>query len=189
MIDSASNLLGEISRPELLKHHSYINGCFEAQSENIGKTAETISVTDPATGRSIGEVHLANENDVERTIATASAALGSWRSMLGKDRGALLRCWGALMIDNREDLARIMTAEQGKPLEEARGEINYAADFLTWFAAEAERIQGDIHTPHKPDRRMLVLRQAIGVTAAITPLGWLALTHHLLPVRQYLLAV
>jgi len=132
-------------------------------------TRDRVVVTNPATGGELGRVPNMGRDETERAIAAADAAFPRWRALLAKERGAILHRWGTLMIENQEDLAVIMTLEQGKPLWEARGEIAYAASFLTWFAAEAERVDGDTIPTHQAGKKLFVQREPVGVTAAITP--------------------
>src|ERR1700722_1420812 len=126
-------------------------------------------VLNPATGEKLGTVPYMGAAETRRAIAAAAAAMPSWAARTAKDRAAILRRWHDLMMANQEDLAVIMTAEQGKPLAESRGEIAYAASFIEWFAEEGKRLYGDIIPGHQPDKRILVLRQPVGVVAAITP--------------------
>lgn len=153
-----------LSNRALLKHLGYINGSW------IGAASkQTISVTNPADGREIGEVPNMGATETQVAISAAIAAYPAWAGMLAKDRARILRRWADLMIENKEDLAYIMTLEQGKPLDESRGEIDYAASFLEWFGEEAKRAYGDTIPPHLPGSKMLVSRHPVGVTAAITP--------------------
>src|SRR6202042_1434579 len=121
------------------------------------------------TGRRLGTVPNMGAAETRRAIEAASAALPAWAKKTAQERAVILRRWYELMLANQEDLARIMTAEQGKPLAEARGEIAYAAAFIEWFGEEGKRLYGDIIPGHQADKRILVLRQPIGVVAAITP--------------------
>lgn len=130
---------------------------------------ETIPVTNPANGQLIGTVPLCGAEETRRAIAAAEIAQRSWRNLPAKARTNVLRRLNDLMLANLHDLALIMTLEQGKPLAESRGEIVYAASFIEWFAEEARRIHGDVVPAPQSDRRFLVLKQPIGVTAAITP--------------------
>jgi succinate-semialdehyde dehydrogenase/glutarate-semialdehyde dehydrogenase len=129
----------------------------------------TFAVTNPASGAVLGSVPLAGAAETRRAIAAADAAWPAWRARPAKDRAAILRRWFDLLLAHQEDLARLMTAEQGKPLAEARGEIAYAASFIEWFAEEGKRVYGDIIPPPQSDRRLVVIRQPVGVCAAITP--------------------
>ena len=129
----------------------------------------TRDVINPATGEKLGTVPNMGAAETRRAIEAAAAALPAWAKKTAQERAVILRRWHDLMLANQEDLARIMTAEQGKPLAEARGEIAYAAAFIEWFAEEGKRLYGDIIPAHQADKRILVLRQPIGVVAAITP--------------------
>jgi len=129
----------------------------------------TRDVMNPATGRRLGTVPNMGAAETRRAIEAASAALPAWARKTAQERALILRRWYELMMANQDDLARIMTAEQGKPLAEARGEIGYAASFIEWFGEEGKRLYGDVIPGHQPDKRILVLRQPIGVVAAITP--------------------
>ena len=131
--------------------------------------AARIVVEDPATGENIGAVASLDVADVDRAVDAAEAAFPAWRALLPLERGAILRRWASLVCEEREDLARLMTREQGKPLVEARGEIDYAAGFLDWFAAEGERAYGETIPSHKPDSLLLTRLQPIGIAAAVTP--------------------
>jgi succinate-semialdehyde dehydrogenase/glutarate-semialdehyde dehydrogenase len=126
-------------------------------------------VTNPATGETIAHVPRLGRAEAAQAIAAAEAAMPAWVALTAKARSVVLRRWFDLMMANQDDLARIMTAEQGKPLGESRGEIAYAASFIEWFAEEGKRAYGDVIPPHQPDRRILVLKQPVGVAAAITP--------------------
>ena len=132
-------------------------------------SGETISVTNPATGLEVAKVPLMGRAETERAIVAAEAAQKSWKTLTAAARAAILKRWFDLIILHREDLAQLLTAEQGKPLAEARGEVNYGASFIEWFAEEAKRVYGETIPAPMSDRRLLVLKQPIGVTAAITP--------------------
>lgn len=132
-------------------------------------SGQKIAVTNPANGLVIGEVPLMGRAETERAIVAAELAQKSWKVLTAAARSAILKRWFDLIILHREDLARLLTAEQGKPLAEARGEVNYGASFIEWFAEEAKRVYGEVIPAPMGDRRLLVLKQAIGVTAAITP--------------------
>lgn len=148
----------------LLRTKCFING--EWVDADSGKTIEVLN---PATGKSLATVPDAGEAETRRAIDAAAAALPAWAAKTAKERAIILRRWNDLMLQHQEDLAVIMTAEQGKPLAESRGEIAYAASFLEWFAEEGKRLYGDIIPGHQPDKRILVIRQPVGVVAAITP--------------------
>jgi len=131
--------------------------------------AQTLAVTNPASGAVLGTVPKMGAVETRRAIEAANRALLGWRALTAKKRANLLRRWFELVLEHQEDLARLMTLEQGKPLAEARGEILYAASFIEWFAEEARRIYGDTIPGHQADKRLIVIKQPIGVTAAITP--------------------
>ncbi len=128
-----------------------------------------IEVTNPATGAVLGTVPKMGGAETARAVAAAQAAFPRWRALTAKERAARLRRLYELMMANQEDLATIMTAEQGKPLAEARGEVAYAASFIEWFAEEGKRVYGDTIPPHQADKRIVVLKEPIGVCASITP--------------------
>ena len=148
----------------LLRQRCYIDGLWVDADQ-----AETIAVCNPATGEKIGTIPKMGAAETRRAIAAADAALPGWRKMTAAERGKLLRRWSELMLAHQDDLALIMTAEQGKPLAESKGEIAYAASYLEWFAEEGRRAYGEIIPPNGPDRRLLVTRAPVGVCAAITP--------------------
>jgi succinate-semialdehyde dehydrogenase/glutarate-semialdehyde dehydrogenase len=152
----------DLARPELLREDCYIGG------EWVGGDTR-IAVTNPATGGLVARVPKMGAAETRRAIAAAAAAMPAWAAKTAKERATVLRRWFDLMMANQEDLARIMTAEQGKPLAESRGEIAYAASFIEWFAEEGKRVYGDIIPSHAADKRIVVIKQPIGVTAAITP--------------------
>ena len=129
----------------------------------------SITVDNPATGETIGTVPKLGVEETRVAIAAADRALPGWRAKTAKQRAVLLRRWYDLMIEHQEDLARLMTIEQGKPLAESRGEVMYAASFLEWFGEEAKRVYGDTIPGHQSDKRIVVIKQPIGVVACITP--------------------
>ncbi|KSV79356.1 hypothetical protein N182_38540, partial [Sinorhizobium sp. GL2] len=131
--------------------------------------ANAIEVNNPATGEIIGRVPKLGAKETRAAIEAARVAQKTWAARTAKDRAGVLRKWFELMIENKDDLGRILTLEQGKPLTEATGEIVYGASFVEWFAEEARRIYGDLIPGHQPDKRILVMKQPIGVVAAITP--------------------
>ncbi|WP_176053374.1 NADP-dependent succinate-semialdehyde dehydrogenase [Paraburkholderia caribensis] len=164
MPNDDTGFTGRLRDPQLIRHRCLVDGeWLDADS------GATIDVIDPATGQSIGTVPRMGAAETRRAIDAAEQALPSWRAKTGKERAALLRRWFELMLENQQDLATIMTLEQGKPLAESRGEIAYAASFLEWFAEEAKRVYGDTIPGHAPDKRIVVIKQPIGVCAAITP--------------------
>ncbi|MCY1968244.1 NADP-dependent succinate-semialdehyde dehydrogenase [Klebsiella pneumoniae] len=132
-------------------------------------TGDVIAVTNPANGEQLGSVPKMGADETREAIEAANRALPAWRALTAKERANILRRWFDLMMENQDDLARLMTLEQGKPLAEAKGEISYAASFIEWFAEEGKRIYGDTIPGHQADKRLLVIKQPIGVTAAITP--------------------
>lgn len=156
-----SNAL-HLDRPDLIRDAAYIDGQWR---DGRG----WITVINPADGEAVGRVPDLGGGDVRNAIAAAHRAFPVWAGETAKARAVILRRWHELMLAHQEDLARLMTAEQGKPLAEARGEVAYAAAFLEWFAEEARRVNGDILAPHAADKRLLVRRQPVGVVAAITP--------------------
>jgi succinate-semialdehyde dehydrogenase/glutarate-semialdehyde dehydrogenase len=150
--------------PQLFRSQAYIDGAW-VDAEG----GATIAVDNPATGEVLGTVPKLGAAETRRAIEAANAALPAWRAKTGKERAAILRRWFELMMANQEDLATLMTAEQGKPLAESRGEIAYAASFIEWFGEEAKRVYGDVIPGHAGDKRIIVIKQPIGVCAAITP--------------------
>ena len=154
--------LTQLKDPSLLKTDALIGGQWVA-----GPTR--FAVTDPATGLKLADVANLGPADAEAAIAAANAAWPAWRSKTAKERSQILRQWFELLMANQDDLARIMTAEQGKPLAEAKGEVAYAASFVEWFAEEAKRVNGETLPQFDNNRRLMVIKQPIGVCAAITP--------------------
>ncbi|KAB0681862.1 NADP-dependent succinate-semialdehyde dehydrogenase [Aureimonas leprariae] len=153
----------QLKDPTLFRQAALIGGEWhEARGEGI-------AVTDPATGGVIGHVPKLGAAETRAAIAAAEVAQKGWAARTAKERGAILRRWYELMMANQDDLGRILTLEQGKPLAEAKGEIAYGASFIEWFAEEGRRVYGDIVPGHQPDKRILVMKQPIGVVAAITP--------------------
>ena len=148
----------------LLRTQAYINGKWENADGGASH-----DVNNPATGEKIGTVPDMGAAETRRAIEAAHAAFPAWAAKTAKERATILRRWYDLMMANQEDLAVLMTAEQGKPLAESKGEISYAASFLEWFAEEGKRLYGDTIPGHQADKRILVLRQPVGVVAAITP--------------------
>ncbi|AVI64738.1 succinate-semialdehyde dehydrogenase I [Shewanella sp. WE21] len=154
----------QLNDPSLLRQQSFINGQWcDAVS------GDTLKVVNPATNAVIGYVPNMGQVETEMAIKAAEAALPAWRALTAKERGAKLRRWFELLNENSDDLALLMTTEQGKPLAEAKGEVTYAASFIEWFAEEAKRIYGDTIPGHQVDKRLIVIKQPVGVTAAITP--------------------
>ncbi|MDM8350551.1 NADP-dependent succinate-semialdehyde dehydrogenase [Pseudomonas sp. sp1636] len=154
----------QLKNAHLFRQQAYIDGAWlDADS------GQTIAVNNPASGEIIGSVPKMGRAETRRAIEAAERALPAWSALTAKERASKLRRWFELMMENQDDLGRLMTIEQGKPLSEAKGEIAYAASFLEWFAEEAKRVYGDTIPGHQPDKRIIVLKQPIGVTAAITP--------------------
>lgn len=154
----------QLNDNSLFKQQAYIDGQWVDASN--GKTFE---VTNPATGEVIGVVPEMGASETQQAIAAADIALPSWKAKTAKERSAILRKWHELMLVNKDDLAKIMTLEQGKSLAEAGGEVVYAAAFIEWFAEEAKRVYGETIPANSTDQRIVVTRMPIGVTAAITP--------------------
>nr|WP_315495724.1 NAD-dependent succinate-semialdehyde dehydrogenase [uncultured Rhodoferax sp.] len=154
--------LAQLKDPTLLKTDALINGQWVAG-------ASRFDVLDPATGAKLAEVANLGPQDANAAIAAANAALPAWKGKTAKERSIILRKWFDLLMANQEDLARIMTAEQGKPFAEAKGEIAYGASFVEWFAEEAKRVNGETLPQFDNNRRLMVIKQPIGVCAAITP--------------------
>ena len=153
-----------LNDPSLFRTQSYIDGTWcEADS------GKRFDVDNPADGSVVGSVPTCGAAETKRAIEAANAALPAWRALTAKQRAGLLRKWFELMLTHADDLALILTTEQGKPLAEAKGEILYGASFIEWFAEEGKRVYGDVIPPHMPDKRLIVLKQPIGVCAAITP--------------------
>ncbi|KKI74769.1 succinate-semialdehyde dehydrogenase [Burkholderia pseudomallei] len=150
--------------PSLLRHQAYIGGEWQAADSDA-----TFEVFDPATGESLGIVPKMGAAETARAIDAAQAAWAGWRMKTAKERAAILRRWFDLVIANSDDLALILTTEQGKPLAEAKGEIAYAASFIEWFAEEGKRVAGDTLPTPDANKRIVVVKEPIGVCAAITP--------------------
>src|SRR5690606_26510422 len=163
MHDRRSNPLN-LKDPDLFRMQGFLGGKWvDADS---GKTHD---VTNPATGEVIGTIPDMGAAETRRAIEAARAAMPGWARKTAKERAGILRKWHDLMLENADDLARLMTIEMGKPLTEAKGEVTYAASFIEWFAEEGKRIYGDTIPEHQSDKRIVVIKQPIGVTAAITP--------------------
>jgi succinate-semialdehyde dehydrogenase / glutarate-semialdehyde dehydrogenase len=150
--------------PKLFRQQSYIDGTWTSAD---GKG--TLEVNNPATGEILGTVPKMGAAETRRAVEAANKALPAWRAKTGKERAAIMRRWFDLMMANQEDLAILMTAEQGKPLTESKGEIAYAAAFIEWFGEEAKRAYGDTIPQHQADKRIVVIKEPIGVVACITP--------------------
>ncbi|MBF0676767.1 NADP-dependent succinate-semialdehyde dehydrogenase [Pseudomonas sp.] len=154
----------QLNDPTLFRQQAYIDGAWQDAD-----SGQALQVTNPATNEVLGSVPKMGAAETRRAIDAANRALPAWRALTAKERAQKLRRWHELLLENQDDLGRLMTLEQGKPLAEAKGEIAYAASFLEWFAEEAKRIYGDTIPGHQADKRIIVIKQPIGVTAAITP--------------------
>jgi succinate-semialdehyde dehydrogenase/glutarate-semialdehyde dehydrogenase len=161
---SADRVRSRLRDPDLFRDDLFVAGAWRPSADGA-----RIEVVDPADGAPIGAVASATRGDVREAVEAAAAALPAWAGLPAKERAAILRRWFDLMVEAADDLAVILTAEQGKPLPEARGEILYGAAFVEWFAEEAKRVYGETIPANTASRRMVVLRQPIGVCAAITP--------------------
>ena len=154
----------KLDDPKLLRQQCYVDGRWVDADDRT-----TIAVANPAKGTVLGTVPKMAAAETRRAIEAANRAWGPWRARTAKDRAAILRRWYELMLANQEDLARLMTAEQGKPLSESRGEVAYGASFIEWFAEEGKRVYGDVIPSNAANKRIIVLKEPIGVVAAITP--------------------
>jgi succinate-semialdehyde dehydrogenase/glutarate-semialdehyde dehydrogenase len=153
-----------LTDPKLFREACYIDGAW------VGAGADgVIGVDNPASGEILGTVPRLGRAETRTAIDAAARAFPAWRRKTAKERAAVLRRWFDLMMANQEDLAQLMTAEQGKPIAESRGEVAYAASFLEWFGEEAKRVYGDTIPGHQPDKRIVVIKEPIGVVACITP--------------------
>jgi succinate-semialdehyde dehydrogenase/glutarate-semialdehyde dehydrogenase len=163
-MDMKTSPLALLKDPTLLKTDALINGQWVK-----GAAAARFDVNDPSTGAKLADVANLGPKDAELAIAAANAAWPGWRSKTAKERSIILRKWFDLLMANQDDLGRIMTAEQGKPFAEAKGEVAYGASFVEWYAEEAKRVNGETLPQFDNNRRLMVVRQPIGVCAAITP--------------------
>jgi succinate-semialdehyde dehydrogenase/glutarate-semialdehyde dehydrogenase len=154
----------QLKNTSLLRQKAFVDGRWCDAEGNA-----TIRVMNPATGAPVGAVPKMGAADTRRAIESAAKAMPAWRARTAKERPAVLRRWYELILANQDDLAWLMTTEQGKPLHEAKGEVVYGAAFLEWFAEEAKRVYGDVVPQHQSDKRILVLKQPVGVCGAITP--------------------
>ncbi|TDQ17934.1 succinate semialdehyde dehydrogenase [Raoultella sp. BIGb0149] len=154
----------QLNDPTLFRQQAFINGQWRD-----ALSGEVITVTNPANDQRLGSVPKMGAEETHEAIDAANRALPAWRALTAKERASILRRWFDLIMANQDDLARLMTLEQGKPLAEAKGEIGYAASFIEWFAEEGKRVYGDTIPGHQADKRLIVIKQPIGVTAAITP--------------------
>ena len=163
-VTKAEGIATQLKDARLFREACYINGQWVK-----AKSGGTIPVDNPATAEIIGSVPKLGAEETRAAIEAANKAFPAWSKKTGKERAGVLRKWFDLMMENQEDLARLMTLEQGKPLTESRGEVSYAASFLEWFGEEAKRIYGDTIPGHQADKRIVVIKQPIGVVACITP--------------------
>jgi succinate-semialdehyde dehydrogenase/glutarate-semialdehyde dehydrogenase len=154
----------ELKHPELLRQQAYINGEWIAADSGA-----TVAVINPATGETLANVPDMGRAETQRAIEAAQTAQKAWAARTARERSGILRRWAELTLQHQDDLARLLTLEQGKPFAEAKGEIAYGASFIDWFAEEARRVYGETIPAPVSDQRLLVLRQPIGVAAAITP--------------------
>src|SRR5882762_5168976 len=154
----------DLKDPRLFREACYVDGAWIASPAGA-----TVKVDNPASGEILGTVPKLGVAETRQAIEAANGAFKSWSARTAKERAAVLRRWFDLMIENQDDLARLMTLEQGKPLTESRGEVVYAASFLEWFGEEAKRVYGDTVPGHQADKRIVVIKQPIGVVACITP--------------------
>lgn len=154
----------KLTRPDLLKNAAYINGQWLP-----AQNGKSFAVDNPSTLKEIARVPDMGVHETRQAITAADKALPAWAALMPRERAVILRAWANLMVQNANDLAAIMTWEQGKPLAEARGEIIYAASFLEWFAEEGKRAYGDVIPSNIKGARILVMKQPVGVCAAITP--------------------
>jgi len=162
-ISAGPHAAGFLKDPSLVREACYIDGQW------LPADRETIPVDNPATGQVIGSVPKLGRAETRRAVDAAAAAFSAWRAMTAKERAVLLRTWHDLLMEHREDLATLMTLEQGKPLVESRTEVAYGAGFLEWFGEEGKRIYGDTIPSHARDKRIVVLKEPIGVVGCITP--------------------
>ena len=159
---TAARSIPDLKDPKLFRQAAYIDGAWVEKQR-------VIDVDNPATGEVLGTVPQLDAADTRRAIDAANRAYPAWRAKTAKERQAVLRRWFELMMTHQDDLARLMTLEQGKPLAESKGETAYAASFLEWFGEEAKRLYGDTIPQHQPDKRIVVLKEPVGVVACITP--------------------
>ena len=152
----------QLKDASLFRQQAFIDGTWLDADGGL-----TIKVNNPATGEIIGTVPKMGAAETRRAIEAADRALPAWRSLTAKERATKLRRWFDLLMENQDDLGRLMTMEQGKPLAESKGEIAYAASFIEWFAEEGKRVYGDTIPGHQADKRILVMKQPIGVTPGI----------------------
>lgn len=164
MLDDRTDIKSLLKRPDLVCDLAFVAGDWVA-----AKDGKTFDVTNPARGDVIASVPDLSRAEIAGAIDAAHKAQKPWAAKTGKERAKILRKWYDLMMEHQEDLAILMTAEQGKPLTESRGEIAYGASFVEWFGEEAKRVYGETIPGHMPDKRITVIKQPIGVAAGITP--------------------
>ncbi|WP_432255433.1 NAD-dependent succinate-semialdehyde dehydrogenase [Limimaricola sp. AA108-03] len=164
MLDDRTDIKSLLRRPDLVRDRAFLGGKWVA-----AKDGKTFDVTNPARGDVLASVADLSRAEIAQAIDIAHKAQKPWAARTGKDRAKILRRWYDLMMEHQEDLAILMTAEQGKPLAESRGEVAYGASFVEWFGEEAKRVYGETIPGHMPDKRITVIRQPIGVAAGITP--------------------
>ena len=161
----AATLLARLKDADLLIEAAFVAGKWVGKAES----GETFKVTNPSTGEVLATLPNCSAPEARTAIAAAEAAQAGWAAKTAKERAAVLKKLHALMMENQDDLAAIMTAEQGKPLAEAKGEIAYGAGYVEWFGEEAKRVYGDTIPGHQPDKRIIVIKQPLGVVTTITP--------------------
>src|SRR5438309_5777579 len=154
----------QLKDPRLFREACYVNGQWVQAA-----SGQSLNVDNTATGEIIGTVPKLSAAETRQAIEAANRAFPAWSKKTAKERAAILRRWFDLMMANQDDLARLMTLEQGKPLAESKGEVAYAAAFLEWFGEEAKRVYGDTIPPHQADKRIVVIKEPVGVVACITP--------------------
>ncbi|MFQ6551589.1 NAD-dependent succinate-semialdehyde dehydrogenase [Aestuariibius insulae] len=164
MLDDTTDIRSMLKTPSLLREDAYLAGNWVQAG-----SGKTFGVANPARGDIIANVADLSREEIAQAIDAAHAAQPAWAAKTAKERAQILRRWYDLMMEHQEDLAILMTAEQGKPLTESRGEVAYGAAFVEWFGEEAKRVYGETIPGHQPDKRLTVIRQPIGVAAAITP--------------------
>ncbi|MCZ4261689.1 NAD-dependent succinate-semialdehyde dehydrogenase [Limimaricola sp. G21655-S1] len=164
MLDDRTDIKSLLRRPDLVRDRAFLGGKWVA-----AKDGRTFDVTNPARGDVLASIADLSRDEIAQAIDIAHKAQKPWAARTGKDRAKILRRWYDLMMEHQEDLAILMTAEQGKPLAESRGEVAYGASFVEWFGEEAKRVYGETIPGHMPDKRITVIRQPIGVAAGITP--------------------
>ena len=161
---SMAQSIPPLSDKSLLKNQSYVNGKWVD-----AKSGKTFEVEDPASGKVIGTMPEMGKEDTEQAVNAAAAALPSFRKSTGRERARMLRKWYQLMVDNADDIAKLITWENGKPMADAKGEVTYASNFFEWFSEEAPRLYGDAIQASVPGNRVFTIREPVGVCGLITP--------------------